>query len=70
MPLALGAGTGWALQSSCIGGVLGGWIAIPHVTFPPSAVHSSAPDVEPIAGVDATIPTAQTGIKSRRRRTP
>jgi hypothetical protein len=36
------------------------------VTFPPSAVHSSAPDVEPSAG-DATIPSAQTGVRSHRR---
>ncbi len=69
-PVAFGAGTGWALQSTWIGGVLGGWIAIPHVTFPPSAVHSSAPDVEPSAGAgarDATIPSAQTGIRSHKR---
>ena len=44
--LVFGAGTGLALQSSCIGGELGGWIATPQVTFLPSAVHSWALDIE------------------------
>jgi hypothetical protein len=50
MPLAFGGGIDLALQSSSIGGVLGGWIATPQTTFPPSAVHSCAPDVEAGAG--------------------
>lgn len=50
MPLALGGGIDLALQSSSTGGVLGGWIATPQITSPPSAVHSCAPDVEASAG--------------------
>jgi hypothetical protein len=46
MPLVFGAGTGLALQSSCIGGELAGWIATPQVTFLPRAVHSCALDIE------------------------
>jgi hypothetical protein len=45
MPGPVGAGTVRALQSSLIGGVLTGWMAIPQMTFPPSAVHSSGFEV-------------------------
>ncbi len=71
--MALGAGTGWALQSTWLAGASGGWIAMPHVTLSPSAVHSAAPDVEPCAGADVgadtAMPSTQTGIRSRERRT-
>jgi len=72
MPLAFGGGTGLAPQSSCAGDVPGGWIATPHVTFPPSAVHRRAPDVEAhaAAGTSApSAPSAQTKSEGRRRST-
>lgn len=62
----LGAGIGRALQSTWVGGVLGGWIAMPHPTSPSSAVHSGAPDVEPSAGAGATMASAQRAIRNRR----
>jgi len=69
---AFGAGTDLALQSSCIGGVFGGWIAIPQATFPPSAVHSCAVEFEPSAGADATADRqrTQTRVGNGSRRTP
>jgi hypothetical protein len=69
---AFGAGTDLALQSSWVGGVFGGWIAIPQATFPPSAVHSWAVEFEASAGADA--PThrqkTQARVDNRTRRTP
>jgi len=69
---AFGAGTDLALQSSCVGGVFGGWIAIPHATFPPSAVHSGAVEFEASAGVEATVDRERTQakIENQTRRTP
>src|ERR1700745_2730280 len=64
-PLALGAGTGLALQSNCIGGLLYGWIATPQVTLPCSAVHSCALDVVASAGAD--IPSRGQSARSHRR---
>ncbi len=69
MPLAFGGGTGLALQSSCAGDVPGGWIATPHVTFAPSAVHRRAPDVEAHAAAGTRAPSAQTKSEGRRRST-
>lgn len=66
MPLAFGAGTDLALQSNCIGGVLTGWIAMPQVTFPPSAVQSCASDVEARAG--AHRQSTQAGMSNHSRR--
>jgi hypothetical protein len=69
---AFGAGTDLALQSSCIGGVFGGWIATPQATFPPSAVHSCAVEVEPSAGADAPANRQKTQaiVDNQTRRTP
>lgn len=71
---AFGAGTDVALQSSWVGGVFGGWIAIPQVTFLSSAVHSCALDavVEASAGADATAGRQQTQTRNENssRRTP
>jgi hypothetical protein len=71
---AFGAGTDLALQSSCIGGELTGWIATPHATFPPNAVHSCAVDavVEASAGADETAGRLQiqTRVENSSRRTP
>jgi hypothetical protein len=65
-PLAFGAGTDLALQSNCIGGVLNGWIAMPQVTLPPSAVQSCASDAEARAGADRQSAQARTSNHNRR----
>ena len=69
---AFGAGTDLALQSSWVGGMFGEWIAIPQATFPPSAVHSWAVEVEPSAGADAPAnrQKTQTRVDNQTRRTP
>ena len=72
---AFGAGTDLALQSSWVGGVFGGWIAIPQATFPPSAVHSGALDavIEASAGASPIAGRQQTQIRiesSSRRTSP
>ncbi len=53
------------LQSNCIGGLLYGWIATPHVTLPCSAVHSCALDVAASAG--AAIPSRAQSARSHSR---
>jgi hypothetical protein len=60
-----GAGTDLALQSSCIGGELGGWIAMPHVTCPSRAVHNCAPEVDARAGAHRLSTPAPSSNPSR-----
>jgi len=63
-----GAGTDLALHNSSMGGELGGWIAMPHTTFPPSALQSWA--LEPDANAGAARMSTGTTSNEMSLRTP
>lgn len=68
MPLAFGAGTGFALQSTWLAGLPGAWMATPHVMSPPSAVHKGAWEADPSAGVARPRAHTKIAIGSRHTR--
>lgn len=61
----LGDGTTGELQSRRIGGVFGGWIAIPHTRLPPRALHSGVPDSAASAGTAVAEQSANATIDAR-----